>query len=123
VAEFWDRVETILSDGSDRSLSVETVLALKYNPRANIAPHTRIIPLACALWTIHSTRIQSLYGRDTTHTTLGMERVWKHAVAEILLAKKQTAREKGSVEEFVAVWGWVADAIGHPIATETPTIG
>jgi hypothetical protein len=120
VRAFWTRVEATLSAGNHRHLSSSAAFALSFNPRPNTTPSSRSLPLACALWTIHRARIQTLY-QGTQNTVVGLDRMWRRMVIEILNAKRRTAVARGTVRAFSETWGWVVDSVG-PITPEQPSL-
>jgi hypothetical protein len=100
---FWNRVHGVMSTRTGRRLDTTSMLTLqmKQGPKWRRLSNEMALVTDCGLWIIYRARIRRIYN-NTAVTVESLWAEWRALLCEIVLAKRRTTMERGTLTKFCA---------------------
>jgi hypothetical protein len=94
-----------MSTRTGRCLDTTSMLTLqmKQGPRWRRLSKEMALVTACGLWIVHRARIRRIYN-NTAVTVESLWTEWRALLREIVLTKRRTTIERGTLTKFCAQW-------------------
>ena len=106
INQFWNRVCSRLSTDNNQTTNFKNLTTLSFRPNPSKSNITNMLPITCALWTIHRARIDTIY-KQTQYTVQALYSLWINSIHNILKAKYHTALARATKEPFLRKWQWL----------------